>query len=71
MAEGDIYVTQDGESWVVTIERIDGTAISYASREEAVEAGRRAAGMARSNLIILDASGVPRSARSLTETQTA
>lgn len=52
MGEGEIHVSQEGDDWVLTVEGIRGTIIRYATRAEAVEAGRRVATAARSKLRI-------------------
>ena len=52
MGEGEIHVSQDGDDWLVTVEGMSGTVITYPTRREAVEAGERVAKAARAKLRI-------------------
>ena len=53
MPQGDIYALQDGDEWTLTVEDITTPIFRYATRGEAVEAGRRVAGAAGSRFVLV------------------
>ena len=64
MADGDVCVAQVEHDWVVTIEGPSGLTLTYGTRRDAVEAGRRMALSHSSRLRLnLDASSLAVEAR--------